>query len=195
MNALNPKTSLLVKLAELVRLTLGHSLEVNALVEDLEVLEWYDRMAELEFVPARVVNESHPPKFLPCTLCESTDHKTADCLYARPTLNSIAKAYDPEPELIGEKILPSSSFVLPTQFREEHRRGYQLFCCYLPTEQPVATYCERATIQEALDACLQNFPPGEGYVGHGVKDIETQVETYADGTKVAPVDQIDALEL
>ena len=76
MNALNPKSSLLTKLAQIWRAAYDYGVEPLDLLADPEVIEWYDRMAELEFVPARA------------------------------SIATVVESYDTLAEFIGDKILP-----------------------------------------------------------------------------------------
>lgn len=152
----NPKVSLLEKLANIVILCSnaadGHvASNLSVFVSDPEVLEWYDCMAELQHVPPRVQPE--------CQWSGGTEH----------TLSVDTTSFLP---IEDDKAL--SVFL---ELNRTGRRGYQVFAKASGQVTAEASYYEAETPEEAIHKCVQQFPFEEGYSDHGVKDIETQVET------------------
>lgn len=179
-----PKSSVLEKLARIFY-TIREDFPGNGalpdsvieLLNDEELLTWYQGMAELKFVPflpapSYIVDDSLPvPDLLPPDLFETPQ---------RPALNiKLPGTYQPEwspfnltPQQINDAICTTG------------RRGYQVFALPKPTHPEDggfvvahASYYEAESVEGALHKCLGQFPIEEGFTGHGVKDIETQKET------------------
>jgi len=142
LNAFQPPVSVLIKLAEIV----GAHYPFDHISSDPEVLEWYDRMAELKYVPAR-------PK---------------------PKFEAVVKNVE-EGELVPLKLLDGPEELVECGAvisMQPARRGWQVFAT--GPEGPVASYIEAVTTADAMHACHSQFPFAEGYHTHGVKDIESQ---------------------
>ncbi len=162
MSALNPKVSLLVKLGQMVRFSSnaldGESVELlEQLLKDSEVLEWYDRMAELKYVPTRIWVEG-----------------------ARPTPEMIADARraGPPSTYVQDRLLAEAM---------SSKVGYQICATRPANQikydkgepEGTASYTEARSPEEALESCRLQFPEAEGYSAHYVKNIETQ-EVYSE---------------
>lgn len=150
-SAYNPKVSLLVKLAEIVLAAIDAA-PVSILVEDPEILEWYDRMADLQHVPRRGIpvddDLSEDDKALNRTALEAAG-------YPDVPVSQVA---------INDAIAP--------------REGYQIFATQSVNHEAedVASYTEATSVEEAMQRCCEQFH-GYGYFNHGVKNIETQIVT------------------
>lgn len=67
-NAFQPKATVLIKIAQLFSLWQDNAvpldvkvLVLDSLLDDIEVVEWLDRMAYLEYIPKREITKSIPP--------------------------------------------------------------------------------------------------------------------------------------
>lgn len=202
MNALNPKVSLLIKLAQIfykvnTDLPVGVlPLDFRALLDDVEVLEWYDRMAELEYVLMRpallagfedgVAHATEIQAHLSGTNLEGKP--VSETLTLRPGDREVKSqhAYStlnigaPTPEMVADAGPPSNYVDQQIGKILNPLVGYTMSAKH-PTEGIICSYAEARLVSLAAERCYEEFPPEENYTDHAVTNTETGEETSLPG--------------
>jgi len=198
MNAFTPKADVLIKLAKAyylvnTEIVIAHlPLNLRKLLDDPEVLEWYDRMAQLEYVPARKVSPEEE-KAAAGRLRVWSDQNALVATSEQPPANPNPPGPPEPPKPPPNRAVSMPGFQdgvehspysgsLPQNAPQTGRKavgplvGYTLTGKH-PEEGYIQTYAEARTLQEAADRCYDEFPQIEGFSDRSVKNQETGVET------------------
>lgn len=145
MSVLNPKVSLLQKLAQILALVPGTEndawIKLSSLMIDPEVVEWLARMTELKYVQKGFQDEKRS--------VETPGFHSGDS--HRPNNNVSSNSMR-----VG--------YQLCATIHAEGKLSY---------DEDEATYAECESHQAALKRCYEEFKPEDGYSNHHVKVIDT----------------------
>lgn len=175
MNAFTPMVSCLDKLGQIVAILEGMVREgawlnngLKDLVLDPEVRAWMARMRELERLPELGGD------------LQVVDGKFV--LLPQPAREVVFNIGAPTPEMIADAGQPSDYVQRQLEKMIEPPKpagplvGYTL-SAKSPTEGVVCTYAEAPTLSAAFRRCIDEFPWGEKWTEHSVKNTETGEET------------------